>query len=561
MRYNGRNFSKDLLQKATKVATTVLKYNIKNEESRMVADAELSTARSMDQYNKRVRSWAWYDWADHAYITTTAATFFPPYFIAIAAPSFIAAGAAAGDPAAQALARDTASNIFALSVSLALLVAAILAPIIGAFADITGRRKQLLIVSTVAAGVFSSMMFILTTGMWQMGLLLYFLSQVMMNFCLGFSSSLLPHVARQDDMNRVSSLAYAMGYVGGGVLLALNTALYLFSGKLGIESGFAVRIAFLSVGIWWVLFTLPVMLNVPEPAAAPLMHNSRGSAVLDTLTRLGNTIKAARQYRELFKMLVAFWLYMEGIGAIILLATSYGAALGLNTAVLIGTLLMTQFVAFPYALIYGKIPAADSKWRSAFVSMLIWTGITFPFMGVYANTTGSVSVPQIFILILTNQLLGALLSFLVGRHLFAKFTIQLDTKKAVILGLVIYTVIPVWGFFLKTQAEFFLIGWLVGTVQGGTQALSRSIYASLTPRAKSGEFFGLYGLSEKFAGILGPLLYGIVGTLTHDPRASILSISVFFILGIYMLWRVDERTGAQMAAAEEAHIEEVHAAD
>jgi len=530
----------------------------------MVADsqsAQNQKSNSVNEYNKRVRSWAWYDWADHAYITVTAATFFPPYFIAIAAPSFIAAGAAASDPAALALARDTASNIFALSVSLALFVAALLAPIVGAFADITGRRKQLLVISTLAAGAFSSMMFILVTGMWQMGLLLYFLSQVMMNFCLGFSSSLLPHVARQDDMNRVSSLAYAMGYVGGGLLLALNTALYLFSDKLGMDSGMAVRIAFLSVGIWWVLFTLPVALNVPEPAATPLAHDSRGNPILDSFIRLRNTLRAAHQYRELFKMLIAFWLYMEGIGAIILLATSYGAALGLNTAILIGTLLMTQFVAFPYALIYGKIPAADSKWRSAFVSMLIWTGVTFPLMGIYANTVGNMSVPVTFIFILADQLLGALFSFLIGRHIFAKFTQGLDAKKAVILGLVIYTIIPIWGFFLKTQAEFFMIGWLVGTVQGGTQALSRSIYASLTPRAKSGEFFGLYGLSEKFAGILGPLLYGIVGTITHDPRASILSISVFFVVGIFILWRVDEQTGAQLAAAEEAEIEQVHAAD
>ena len=131
-----------------------------------------------------------------------------------------------------------------------------------------------------------------------------------------------------------------------------------------------------------------------------------------------------------------------------------------------------------------------------------------------------------------------------GRRLFAGLVKHLTTKRAVILGLLIYTMIPLWGFVLKSQAEFFMIGWLVGTVQGGTQALSRSIYATLTPRAKSGEFFGLYGLSEKFAGILGPLLYGVVGTLTHDPRASILSISVFFLAGILILWRVDEKKGA-----------------
>jgi UMF1 family MFS transporter len=512
-------------------------------------------------YRKRVMSWAWYDWANHSYITTTASTFFPPYFITIAAAAFLAAGASMENEAAAALARDTTSNIFALTVSAALFIAPILAPFIGAFADITGRRKYLLVITTIAASVLSSAMFVLTTGMWQLALVLYFLTQVTMNFALGFSSSLLPHVARSDDMNRVSSLGYAMGYVGGGLLLAVFTAIFLFSDKLGIDGGMAARIAFFSVGIWWMLFTIPLMLSVPEPPATPLAHGSRGSALLDSFTRLANTLRDARRYSELFKMLIAFWFYMEGIGAIILLATSYGAALGLNTSILISTLLLTQFVAFPYALIYGRIPVESSRWRSAFVSMLIWTGATFPFIGLYANLNGNLSIPATFALILGDQLVGVLFSLLLGRYLFANLTRKLTTKRAVILGLVIYTFIPIWGFFLKTQAEFFMIGWLVGTVQGGTQALSRTVYASLTPRAKSGEFFGLYGLSEKFAGILGPLLYGLVGTVTHDPRASILSISFFFLLGIFMLWRVDEQKGAQLAAAEEAQIEMLKAAD
>lgn len=512
-------------------------------------------------YNRRVTAWAWYDWANHAYITTTASTFFPPYFIAIAAGSFIASGASITDEAALTVARDTASNVFALTVSLALLVAAILAPLIGAVADITGKRKRLLLVATLAASLVSSMMFILTTGMWLLGLILYFISQITMNIALGFSSSLLPHVARQDDMNRVSSLGYAFGYVGGGLLLALNTALYLFSSKIGIDSNLAVRIAFLSVGIWWLIFSVPLLINVPEPPATPLAHGSRNNVLLDAFTRLAHTVRDAARYREMFKMLLAFWFYMEGIGAIILLATSYGAALGLDTSILISTLLMTQFVAFPYALMYGRIPVADSKWRSAFVSMLIWTGLTFPLMGVYANFNGSVSIPVTFTLILGNQVLGMLFSLLLGRRLFGRLTQSLTTKHAVILGLLIYTLIPVWGFFLKTQAEFFMIGWLVGTVQGGTQALSRVIYASLTPRAKSGEFFGLYGLSEKFAGILGPFLYGIVGTLTHNPRDSILSISFFFFIGIFLLFRVNEKKGAELAAAEEARIETLKAAD
>lgn len=182
----------------------------------MESTAALPDAQAQKAYNRRVLSWAWYDWANHAYITTTASTFFPPYFIAIAAAAFMPAGALATDEAAKALARDSASNAFALTVSAALLVAAFLAPLIGAYADITGRRKRLLIVTTIAASLVSSLMFILTTGMWVMGLLLYFLTQVTMNIALGFSSSLLPHVARPDDMNRVSSLGYAMGMWAGG---------------------------------------------------------------------------------------------------------------------------------------------------------------------------------------------------------------------------------------------------------------------------------------------------------------------------------------------------------
>ena len=512
-------------------------------------------------YDRRIRAWTWYDWANHAYITTLASAFFPPYFIAIATAAFLAPGANASDPAALALARDSASNTFALMVSFALLVAAILAPILGTLGDITGKRKRLLIYTTIVASIFSSAMFVLTTGMWVLGLALYFVTQVAMNIALGFSSSLLPHVARQDDMNRVSSLGYAMGYIGGGILLLFNTIIFLFADKIGIDSSLAVRIAFLSVGIWWITFSLPLILTVPEPPATPLAHGSRNNALLDTFTRLANTVRSAARYREMFKMLIAFWFYMEGIGAIILLATSYGAALGLDTSVLIGALLMTQFVAFPYALMYGRIPGKENPLRGVFVSMLIWTGVTFPLMGIYANLNGNLGILTAFELIAGNQLLGAAFSFLIGRRLFKGLVEKLNTKRAVILGLVIYTLIPLWGYFLKSQAEFFMIAWLVGTVQGGTQALSRSIYANLAPRAKSGEFFGLYGLSEKFAGILGPFLYGIVGTITHNPRDSILSISFFFVVGIIMLWRVDEEKGTRMAEMEEAEIEAMHAAD
>jgi len=507
-------------------------------------------------YRRTIVAWSLYDWANHGYLTTTATTFFPPHFIAIATPAFLAAGAGA-----SALARDTASNVFALSVSLALLVAAVLAPLVGTYADITGRRKCLLVGITVVGAALASAMFTLTPGRWQLALALYFATQVAFNLALGLNSSLLPHVARPEDLPRASSLGYAMGYIGGGVLLAVNAALFVLAEPIGIDRGLAVRIAFLTVGVWWIVFTVPLVRRVPEPPAVPLAHGGRHGPVGDTFRRLAHTLRDIRRYRELFKMLVAFWFYMEGVGAIVLLATAYGAALGLDTGVLIGTLLLTQVVAFPFALAYGRITDPLVRWRGAFVAMLLWSAATLPLLGAYVRTRGSIGWARVFALIAGDQLLGIALSLLIGGRLLAPLVRRLDAKRAVILGLAIYTVIPLWGFFLSTQGEFVMIGWLVGTVQGGTQALSRAIYAELSPAAKSGEFFGLYGLSEKFAGILGPLLYGVVGQLTHNPRASILSVSVFFLLGIAMLARVDVAEGAGAAAAEEAAIEAAHAAD
>lgn len=502
-------------------------------------------------YRRRVFAWAMYDWADHGFITTTIVTFFPPYFIAIAAPAFLAAGKSTRDSAAMGLAADTASNTFSLVIALALFISAIVSPIVGTYADLTGRRKRILIVVTAFGSILASMMATLTTGLWLLGLALYIGTQIAVNIALGMNSSLLAHVSRPNDMNRVSSLAYALGYIGGGLLLAGNTALFVFADKLGLDSGTAVQIAFLTTGIWWLLFTLPLAVIVPEPLAAPLTNATSGNRLQGAITQLRHTLRDIQRYRELFKMLVSFWLYSEGISAIILLATAYGASLGLDNTALVGTILLTQFVGLPYVLIFGQIPNPTSKWRSAYVSMLIWTAVSLPILGFFANQRGDIDMIGTFALLFGSQLLGILFSATIGRRLFASFTERLDTKGAILLGLAIFMIIPIWGFFLKTSAEFFMIGWLAGTVQGGVQALSRTIYANMSPKAKSGEFFGIYGLSEKFAGILAPLLYGVVGLITHSPQASISSIVVFFAIGLLALQRVNVEEGSRLAAEED----------
>jgi UMF1 family MFS transporter len=505
-------------------------------------------------YRRRIRAWTLYDWANHGYVTVTATTFFPPYFVAVASPAF-----AAGAGAVQA--RDTASNVFAFAVSGALLTVALLAPIVGTVADLIGSRKRLLLVTTCLRAALASAMVAITTGRWVLALALYFASQIAVNIAFGLNSSLLPHLARPDDIGHSSALGYAMGYVGGGLLLAIATAAYLLADKLGISRDVAVRATFFAVGVWWLGFAIPLAANVPEPPAAPLAHGTTGNPIRDALIRLRRTLRDLRGRRELFTMLLAFWLYMEGIGAIILLATAYGAALGLPTGALIGTLLLTQFVAFPYALAFGRIPDPTAARRGRALAMVLWTAVTLPALGCFANHHRHLGVSVTLALVAADQLVGLAFARTLGDATFERLAARLDSKRAIALGLAIYTIIPIWGFFLRTQAEFFLIGVLVGTVQGGTQALSRAVYVALSPRAKSGEFFGLYALSEKFAGILGPLLYAVVGELTHNPRASILSIALFFALGIAVLSRVDVEAGRRVAAAEDAAIATARIAD
>ncbi len=494
-------------------------------------------------YRRRVRAWALYDWANHAYVTVTATTFFPPTFVAVAAPAFLAGGG-------PARARDTASNVYAFAAAGALLVVALLAPLLGTIADLTGRRKRLLLAVTAVGGAAASAMVAITTGRWVLAIALYAVSQIAVNIALGLNSSLLPHVARPADTARASALGYAMGYAGGGLLLAVATAAYAGAARLGLARGDVVRLAFLAVGVWWVAFAVPLAVAVPEPPARPEDGDAR-PLLRAALARLGRTLRDLRGHRHLFTMLVAFWLYMEGVGAIVLLATAYGAALGLPTATLFGTLLLTQFVAFPYALAFGRIPDPAVAWRGRALAMVAWSAATLPLLGAFANRRGGLGVATTLAVIAADQLAGAAFALAAG-GLFAAVARRLDVKRTIVVGLAVYAIVPLWGFVLRTEAEFLMIGVLVGAVQGGTQALSRVLYAQMSPRASSGEFFGLYALAEKFAGILGPLLYGTVGQITHNPRASILSVAVFFALGIWVLTRVDVAAGTRAARAEDA---------
>jgi MFS transporter, UMF1 family len=294
---------------------------------------------------------------------------------------------------------------------------------------------------------------------------------------------LLPHIASDKEMDRVSSAGYALGYVGGGLLLVVNLLWIVKPGWFGLpDSGFASRLSFLSVAVWWVVFSIPLFRRVNEPPIKPdAAALAAGNLVRASFVQLSDTLRELRQYRQAALMLLAFLIYNDGIGTIIRMAGLYGAEMHLPRNALIGAIVMVQFVGIPFAVLFGK---------------------------------------------------------LAGR---------IGAKRAIFLSLVVYVIISVLGYRMTTAREFYLLAFLVGTVQGGSQALSRSLFATMVPRHKSSEFFGFFAVFEKFAGIFGPALFAVTAALTGSSRNAILSVIVFFVVGAALLARVDVKEGQRVA--------------
>jgi UMF1 family MFS transporter len=278
----------------------------------------------------------------------------------------------------------------------------------------------------------------------------------------------------------VSTGGYALGYVGGGILLAANLAWILkpalFGLPVGADGTLPTRLALLSVAVWWLLFSLPLLRRVREPMRLLSPNESVTSALQTTLAQFGSTLRELRRYRQALLMLIAFLLYNDGIQTVIKMATAYGAEIGIGRNDLIAAILIVQFVGIPFAFLFGS------------------------------------------------------------------FAGRFGAKKSIFVGLLVYVVITILGYFMQTALHFYLLATLTGMVQGGTQALSRSLFASLIPAHKSGEFFGFYSVFEKFASILGPLLFAVAITVTGQSRIAIISVISFFIAGaaVLMLVRVDE---------------------
>ena len=408
-------------------------------------------------------SWAAYDWANSAFATTVLAGFFPIWF-----KQYSAAG----------LAATTSTFYLGLFSSLVSVVVMILSPLLGQRADRLGAHKRYLLIFTVLGATATGLLPLAGQGQWLLALLLFSLASIGFFGGLTPYDSLIVSVASPERLDRVSSIGFAAGYLGGGLLFAVNVVMTVQPGWFGLaDAGAAVRVSFLSVALWWLLFAWPLFRNVaqPPPGAVSGVAGWR---------QFWQTVGELRAHRSAGLFLLAYWRYIDGVDTIIRMAVDFGLALGFESTSLIKALLLVQFIGFPAALLFGRLGERIGTRRAIFVALAVYAGVT------------------------------------------------------------------VWGYFLRTEGQFYAMAAAIGCVQGGIQALSRSYFAALVPPGRAGAWFGVYNMMGKFAAVFGPIVVGATAVLTGDSRLSILSVLFFFITGALLLARVREPDGGFSAADE-----------
>lgn len=413
---------------------------------------------------RAVRAWMMYDWANSAYATTMVAAVLPIFFVSVP-------GAAVGN--------DAALSYWAYTQSAAMLLLVVLSPILGAVADVSGLKKKLLALF-MALGVLSTALYALVAeGDLWLAVILTLIGGVGYSGSLTFYDALLPDVTKAENRDRISAQGFAYGYLGGGLLLAVNLLMIQRPEWFGLDPSGGMKLVFLSVAVWWFVFSIPLLRRVPE--RKPDQAVPAGESVRQAFARLSHTLRGMRRYPELVKYLIAFWFFSDGIGTIIRMATAYGETIGIGSSHLIAALLITQFVGFPCALQFGRMAG------------------------------------------------------------------KIGAKTSLYISLVIYVLITILGYFMTSALHFYLLAAMVGLVQGGSQALARSLYIRLIPPGRSAEYFGFMSVWSKFAGIVGPAVFGLVNMYAGSSRLGILALVSFFVIGIGMLAMVDLEKGEREA--------------
>lgn len=414
---------------------------------------------------KIARAWMMYDWANSSFATTMIAAVLPVFYMSVAA---------ANVPEHQA------ASYWSFTQTTAMILIAIMSPILGAVADYSRSKARFLRVFAYIGITASGLMFLAGEGDYLLVSILFVFGMIGFSGGNSFYDSLLPDVAPAEIRDDISAKGYMYGYIGGGILLAVNVVMLLMWEPLGFPSKVAATQAvFLTVAVWWFAFSVPTFRRVKDPVSET--KQSVRFYAKEGFRRVFSTVRKIKHYPELLKYLVAFLFFNDGISTIISSAAIYGQTIGIATNDLIIALLITQFVGIPFTFIFGKI------------------------------------------------------------------ALRLGSKKSLYISLSVYVLVVFFGYFMTSALHFYILAFIVGMVQGGSQAIARSIYSKLIPAGRTSEFFGFLSLSDKVSASLGPALFGIVSLITHSTRLAILSILVFFVVGVILLTTVNLDKGYREA--------------
>ena len=401
--------------------------------------------------------WALYDWANSAFATTVMAGFFPIFF-----KSYWASD----------LSDAESTFVIGSANSLVGLVIAVSAPILGAIADAGNSKKRLLLIFATIGIISTGYLFFVPESSWKFAITFYAVGVIGFSGGNIFYDSLLVSVSSQDQRNQVSSLGFSMGYLGGGLLFLLNVLMFSYPSFFGLSSQIeAVLWSFMSVALWWAIFTTPLLTGVKENKT---YKNNSGlfTIIKIAFQNLYKTGLSIKQYKSAVIFLLAYFLYMDGVDTIIRMATSYGADIGLSAQSMIGALLLTQFIGFPATLVFGAYSDKFGYKQTLSFAIFIYIGVVL-------------------------------------------FSSQMDTA-----------------------IEFFIMAAVIGLVQGGVQAISRSYFSTLIPSEKAAEFFGFYNFIGKSSVFFGPFMVSGIALITNSPSAGLLSLLIVFIPGLILLRRV-----------------------
>ena len=422
---------------------------------------------------KSIYSWALYDWANSAFATTVMAGFFPIFFAQYWS-----------DPENLSI----STFYLGLGNSVASIIVVLLAPILGAIADRGTYKKRFLVFFAFLGVLMTAGLALISQGMWQIALLTYVIATVGFSGANTFYDSLLPAVSNKDNVDYVSGLGYALGYIGGGILIVINFLMITYPSFFGFaDSVEGIKWSFISVALWWAIFSIPILLFVKEPK----YHKTETAlqTIKSGFKQLKNTFNEIRHLKVVFTFLIAYWLYIDGVDTTVRMAADFGITLGFDSTTIMGALVLVQFIAFFATLFY------------------------------------------------------------------VKFAEKIGIKNAIYFAIAAYMVIILSGYFVTEAWHFYVIAGMIGCFQGGIQTLSRSLYARIIPKNKSGQFFGFFNMWGKFAAVIGPLLMGSVTLILSNTiddqvlsaRIGLQSIMILFILGALVFSKVNISEGEKIA--------------